>query len=220
MSSSAAGPGDVPGLNIHTDPGAARATDVRQLTGNISVGVRLLASATAFVFMSFLFAFLYLRAVNSAGLWRPRSVNPVQGWGIAVLVLVLAASVLWDLARRQVVSGTETRWRRGALLVLGLGVLVIVAQGLEWATISFRTDDGGWAAVFWGWTAVFLLFWLGALYWMETLVAQSLRRPPAAAREGSAGSELLRPSADACVVFLYTLAVIQVITYILLYLVK
>jgi heme/copper-type cytochrome/quinol oxidase subunit 3 len=220
MSSSASGPGDVPGLSVHADPGAARAADVRQLSGNINVGARLLSSATAFVFISFLFAFLYLRAVNSAGLWRPKGINPVQSWGIAVLVLVLLSSVLWDVTRRQVVSGAEPRWRSGSLTALGLGLLVVVAQALEWATISFRTDDGGWAAVFWGWTAVFLLFWLGALYWMETLVAQSLRRPPAAAREGTAGSELLRPSADGCVVYLYTLALIAVIAYVLLYLIK
>jgi hypothetical protein len=65
-----------------------------------------------------------------------------------------------------------------------------------------------------------LLGWLGALYWIETLVAQSIRRPPASPREGTAGSELLRPSADAALVFLYTLAIIELISYILLYLVK
>jgi heme/copper-type cytochrome/quinol oxidase subunit 3 len=220
MSSSAADPGDVPGLNVQADPGAARAADVRQLTGNINVGARLLASATAFVFMSFLFAFLYLRAVNSAGLWRPKHVEPVQSWGIAVLVLVILSVGGWELARRNVVAGAEPRWRAGSLAALALGILVVVAQGFEWGTISFRTDDGGWAAVFWGWTTVFLLFWIGALYWMETLVAQSLRRPPAAPREGTAGSELLRPSADSCIVFLYTLVIIEVVAYVLLYLVK
>jgi heme/copper-type cytochrome/quinol oxidase subunit 3 len=135
-------------------------------------------------------------------------------------VLVTLSAVVWDVARREVAAGTESRWRTGSIAALGFGVLVVVAQALEWATISFKTYQGGWAAVFWGWTAVFLLFWLGALYWMETLVAQSLRNPPAAAREGTAGSELLRPSADSCVVFLYTLAVIEAIAYVLLYLVK
>ena len=33
-------------------------------------------------------------------------------------------------------------------------LLVVVAQGLEYATITFRTDQGGWASVFWGWTVV------------------------------------------------------------------
>ncbi|MGO9958254.1 MAG: cytochrome c oxidase subunit 3 [Solirubrobacteraceae bacterium] len=221
MSSSAAGPGDLSaGLNIHADPGAARADDVRQLTGNLSVGVRLIASGTAFTFMSFLFAFLYLRAVNSNGLWRPAHVAPVQSWGIAVLVLTFLCAFAFDVARRQLVVGTEPRWRSAGLAALGLGILVVVAQGLEYATISFKTADGGWASVFWGWTLVQLLFWLGALYWVETLVAQSLRQPPASAELGTAGSELLAPSANACQVFLYTMAGIELISYILLYLVK
>jgi heme/copper-type cytochrome/quinol oxidase subunit 3 len=221
VSSTSGNPGEIgAGLSIHSDPGGARADDVRQLIRNLSVGARLVASATAFVFMAFLFAFFYLRAVNSNGLWRPKHVVPVQGYGIAVLVLILASAVAFDLARRSVVSGTEARWRQGGFLAVALGVLVVVAQGLEYATITFRTADGGWASVFWGWTLVQLLFWLGALYWMETIVAQSVRRPPAAPREGTAGSELLRPSADACIVYLYTLAIIAVIAYILLYLVK
>jgi heme/copper-type cytochrome/quinol oxidase subunit 3 len=220
MSSSAVDPGDVPGLSIHADPGAARADDVRQVASNIAIGSRLLCSAAAFLFMAFLFAFLYLRTVNSNGLWRPKHVQPVQGYGIAVLVLTILCAAVWDVARRQLVAGTESRWRSGSLTALALSVLVVVAQGVEYATITFKTDQGGWASVFWGWTVVQLLGWLGALYWIETLVAQSIRRPPASPREGTAGSELLRPSADAALVFLYTLAIIELISYILLYLVK
>lgn len=221
MSTSPGTPGEVgAGLNVVTDPAGARADDIRQVASNINIGARLMASGTAFVFMSFLFAFLYLRAVNANGLWRPKHVVPVQSWGIAVLVLVIGSAVIFDIARRGIVGGAEGRWRSLSLLALILGVLVIVAQGLEYATITFKTADGGWAAVFWGWTLVQLVFWLGALYWMETLVAQSRRRPAAAARLGTAGSELLRPSADGAVVFLYTLAIVELIAYVLLYLVK
>jgi heme/copper-type cytochrome/quinol oxidase subunit 3 len=221
MSSSGPEPQELTaGLSVHADPGAARADDVRQLTGNLTIGSRLVASGTAFVFMSFLFAFFYLRAVNSNGLWRPKDVTPVQSWGIAVLVLTLLSTLIFDLARREVVGGIEPRWRSGSMAALALAVLVVVAQGLEYATITFRTDQGGWAAVFWGWTLVQLLFWLGAVYWIETMVAQTLRRPAASAREGTGGTELLRPSADSCMVYLYTMSTIAIIAYILLYLVK
>jgi heme/copper-type cytochrome/quinol oxidase subunit 3 len=214
-------PGEIgAGLNVVTDPYGARADDVRQLTGNITIGARLVSSATAFVFMSFLFAFLYLKTVNSNGLWRPKGVTPVQTWGIAVLVLTLVSAGLFDLARRDMGGGTEARWRQLSLGAVVAGVLVIVAQGLEYATISFKTASGGWASVFWGWTLVQLLFWLGALYWMETLVAQSLRRPAAAPRVGTLGSEMLSPSSDGCLVYLYTMVIVEVIAYILIYLVK
>jgi heme/copper-type cytochrome/quinol oxidase subunit 3 len=208
------------GLSVVADPGAARADDVRQLTGNLTIGSRLFASGAAFLFVSFLFAFFYLRAVNSNGLWRPKGVTPVQSWGIAVLVLTILSTAAFDLARRHVVGGIEPRWRSGSIAALALAVLVVVAQGVEYATITFRTDQGGWAAVFWGWTLAQLLFWLGAIYWIETMVAQTLRRPPASAREGTGGTELLRPSADACMVYLYTMSAVAIIAYILLYLVK
>jgi heme/copper-type cytochrome/quinol oxidase subunit 3 len=208
------------GLSVYADPGAARADDVRQLSGNLMIGSRLVASGTAFVFMSFLFAFFYLRAVNSNGLWRPKGVGPVQAWGVAVLVLTILTAVAFDVARREIVGGNEPRWRSGGIAALACGVLVVVAQGIEYATITFKTDQGGWAAVFWGWTLVQLLFWLGGIYWIETMVAQTLRRPAALAREGTGGTELLRPSADSCIVYLYTMAAVAVVAYVLLYLVK
>ena len=220
MSSSVPDPELTAGLSIHADPAAARADDVRQLTGNLTIGVRLMCSAVAFLFISFLFAFFYLRAVNSNGLWRPKGVEPVQSWGIAVIVLMILAAVVFDAARRALVGGSESGWRGGALAALALSVLVIVAQGLEWATISFRTYQGGWAAVFWGWTLVQLLFWLGAVYWIETLAAQTFRRPAASAREGTAGTEVLRPSADSAIVYLYSMAFMGIIAYVLVYLVK
>lgn len=220
MSASVPDPELTAGLNVRTDPGAARADDIRQLTGNLTIGVRLLCSATAFLFISFLFAFFYLRAVNSNGLWRPKGVDPVQSWGIAVMVLMVLSAVVFDVARRALVAGTESTWRSAGATALALSLLVILAQVLEYTTISFKTWQGGWAAVFWGWTTVQALFWLGAIYWIETLVAQSFRRPPASPREGTAGTDLLRPSADSAIVYLYSMAFMGIIAYILVYLVK
>jgi heme/copper-type cytochrome/quinol oxidase subunit 3 len=207
-------------VSLHADPGGARAQDVRTVSANIGVGARLLASATAFVFVSFVFAFFYLRSVNSNGDWRPAHVNPLQGYGIVILIGTLAASASFDVARRSLTDGLERGWRVAALVALGLGILVVAAQVVEYTAIDFKTASGGYASVFWGWTLLFLVFWLGAVYWMETLVAQSLRRPPASPREGTAGPELLRPSANSCVVYLYTLAAIALLAYILLYIVK
>jgi hypothetical protein len=47
------------------------------------------------------------------------------------------------------------------------------------------------------------------------------RRPPdASAREGTARTELLRPSSDSAIVYLYSKAFMGVIAYVLVYLVK
>src|ERR1035438_10066378 len=97
---------------------------------------------------SFVFAFFYLRAVNSNGLWRPSHVKPLPGYGIAVLVCIVGAAVLFDLARRSVVAGTERNWRAASLGALPLGVLAVVAQLVDYHEIHFHTAGGGYASVF------------------------------------------------------------------------
>ena len=56
-------------------------------------------SAVAFVFVAFVFAFFYLKALNSNGDWRIH-INPSQGYGIATLACVLGATALFEVGRR------------------------------------------------------------------------------------------------------------------------
>ena len=192
--------------------------DPRLVAANLVVGARLFASAMAFVFMSFVFAFFYLKAVNSNGMWRPPHVTPPQGYGIAILVCILAAAAAFELARRGLASGTGSTPMLA--LALGLSVAVVVLQLIEYlAGVHFGADGGGYASVFYGWTAMFLAFWLGAVYSVETLLATSMRSAREAQAAGEA-AEALRPSADATMVYLYSCAGIAVVTWVLLYLIK
>ena len=50
----------------------------------ISAGY-LMAGATAFFFVAFLFAFFYLRALNNGAMWKPSGVDASVGWGTAVV---------------------------------------------------------------------------------------------------------------------------------------
>ena len=43
---------------------------------NLSSAAHLLASATAFFFLAFVFAYFYLRSLNNGDLWRPKHVDP------------------------------------------------------------------------------------------------------------------------------------------------
>jgi hypothetical protein len=173
--------------------------DAAVLGANLRTGARVFASGVVFVFAAFLF--------------RPAHVNPPSGLGIAILVGVLGATASFELGRRSLATGAHGVWRSGSALALVLALAVVALQLIEYFSLRFTTASGGYAGVFYGWTLTFLLFWLGAVYRIETLLAQT-------ARAGAESAELLAPSADGCVIYLYTLAGIELVAYILLYLVK
>jgi heme/copper-type cytochrome/quinol oxidase subunit 3 len=196
-------------------PSGARGVpdDPKVLGANLRLGARVFASGVVFVFGAFVFAFFYLRAVNSNDLFRPAHVNPPSGLGIGILVAILGATAVFELARRSLATGAHSAWRVGSATALGLGLVAVALQLIEYFSLGFTTASGGYASVFYGWTLVFLIFWLGALYRIETMVAQT-------ARAGVESALLLRPSADGCIIYMYTLAGIELVAYILLYLVK
>lgn len=138
------------------------------------LGAILLAAATAFFFVSFLFAFLYLRALNSNGLWgagKPhRHVHASLGLGIAILVCVLAAVAALGAARLR-----PALWRPAAGAALTLGLAAVALQCWQWAHLGFGPGDGGYASVYLGWTGFFTIVLLGAVYWLETILATSVR---------------------------------------------
>ena len=97
----------------------------------------------------------------------------------------------------------------GRALALGVAVLQVV----EWATIGFGLTDGAFASVFVAWTAVYFLFVLGAMYWLETALATSFRH------RGSTDAGLqLGAAANAAAFFWAVVAGIGVATWIVLFL--
>jgi hypothetical protein len=203
----------VPARIPHEDPA--------EIARNVSAGIRLLASAIAFVFVAFVFAFFYLKAVNSNGLWRPAHTSPSQGYGIAVLACVLATTGFFEISRRGLRQPAGKTWLWSLWAALALSIAALVVEVLQILNASFSAyNGGGYASVFYGWLAMFLVVWLGAVYWVETLLATGVRRLPNPEIPGADPVELLWPSADACVVYLYLMTGVAVVAYILLYLVK
>jgi heme/copper-type cytochrome/quinol oxidase subunit 3 len=192
--------------------------DPRLLAANLTVGIRLFASAMAFVFMSFVFAFFYLGAVNSDHYWRPKHVSPPQGYGVAILVFILASAAVFELARRRLAGGNRSVSLIGVALFLSF--VVVVLQILEFVSTGFGDSGGGYASVFYGWTSLFLAFWLGAVYAVETLLATSLRGAREIERAGGDPLVVLGPSASATMAYLYACAGIEIVTWVLLYLIK
>ena len=170
--------------------------------------------------MAFVFAFLYLRALNTAHSFREPHVTPPVGWGVAILACVLVSGVVFAVGRTRLGDGTDGTWRLASTVSLLLAVAVAVLQFVEYYHLSFGATDGGLASVFFGFTATFGVFWLGAVYWIETIWAQSLRGERDGESDITNTSGLLRPNADGCVVYLFVLGVTEIIAFVLLYLVK
>lgn len=176
------------------------------------VGVRLWTASVAFFFLTFVFAFFYLRSLNSNNQWKPHGIDPPTGWGVAILVcLVASVAVYWFAVR----LGSEERWRMPAVVSLVLAIAAAVIQCVEWAVMSWGPTNGAYASVFIGWTGFYLLFLLGVIYWMETLVAESYR--------GGEGAEVRaavrRSNAEALNLFWLFLGLVGVGAFIVLYLV-
>ena len=183
---------------------------------NLWAGVRLWTGAMAFLFVTFVFAFLYLRELNNNHMWRDKHANPPLAFGSVILVCVIVGVAVYGLAVRSLPARGESGWRRLAILAVALLAAAFVVQCFEWARPGFGPKDGGWASVFYGWTVFYALALLGGIYWLWTQVAQSLRGPDPT-RDGGAGTNLA--DIEAVAYFLYFLAIVEIVLFLLLYLV-
>ena len=135
----------------------------------------LLAGATAFFFIAFVFAYFYLRSLNSAGMWKPSHVDASIGWGTAVVACYALSAVLVRLGLTDHRALRRRQWRLKGLIALLIGVIGLVLQVLDWTHEGFGPADGGFASVYFGWTAFLFLFVFCTLLWLEMTLATSVR---------------------------------------------
>ena len=203
---------------------------------NVRTGSHLWASATAFFFIDFLFAYFYLRSLNNGGLWRPSHVDPSLALGTASTSCVVAGAVAVWLGLQDQRAGRRAAWRLKGGVGLAFVAAAIGLQVAEWATQGFGPTDGGYASVYVGWTGMLFVFLIGALYWLETVLATAVRyrdvpeghHPPPGHASGDPHRgrhdiadplSLVRPQLTAVTFYLAFLAAIAVISWIILYLV-
>jgi heme/copper-type cytochrome/quinol oxidase subunit 3 len=201
---------------------------------NLVTGAHMWASATAFFFIDFLFAYFYLRSLNTGGMWRPKHVDPSLTLGTLSTASIVAAAVVVWLGLQDHRAGRRPQWRRKGAAGLALLVAAIAFQLAEWSTQGFGPTDGAYASVYVGWTAFLFLFLIGTIYWLETVLATSIRyrkiasgAPPPGHASGDPHRtrhdiadplSLVRPQLTAASFYTAFLAVIAVITWIVLYL--
>lgn len=186
----------------------------------LSVAARLLAGASTFFFLAFLFAYFYLRSLNQHHMWKPAHVKPDQALGAVFAALILLSALELILAGRRAKRG-ERSWTLPAWGGLAFGLAAVVVQCVEYTVQKFGLTDGAFASVFCAWTACYLLATLGTMYWVETHLASELRaRREPASSEGDIKDpdRLISPGLDAAVFFWSYLAGIGLLMYVVLYL--
>jgi heme/copper-type cytochrome/quinol oxidase subunit 3 len=135
----------------------------------------LLAGATAFFFIAFVFAYFYLRTLNNAGMWKPKGVDASIGWGTAVVACYALSAILVRLGLADHRALRRGQWRLKGIAALLVGVVGLVLQVIAWPHQGFGPADGGFASVYFGWTAFLFLFVFCTLLWLEMTLATSLR---------------------------------------------
>jgi heme/copper-type cytochrome/quinol oxidase subunit 3 len=141
-------------------------------------GSRLALGSLSFGFGAFVFAYFYLRSVNSHGMWHPAGFKGPQPWAGAVIMgLIVASAAVQFLAVQRIKTGHKRAWQGGAAVALGFGLAAMGVQVWELLNLPFYPGSAGFASVFVGAMPVFLVVVLGAMIWLEILVARAVKIP-------------------------------------------
>jgi heme/copper-type cytochrome/quinol oxidase subunit 3 len=161
--------------------------------------------ADVFFFAAFFFAFFYLRAMNNNYSWLPAgTTHPTRGFGALIVALAIVTSLLYYAAMRNVATARRWLW-----LALVAGILAIGVQIYEFRNLGFDPQQGGgYPSVFVGLKGSLMVQFAGALLWTLTHLVQA--RP--------AGDLVLRAATAASFAnFLFFLAAVNLIAYLVLY---
>lgn len=174
---------------------------------------RMLAGAITFFFISFVFAYFYLRSLDLNKNWRiGPHVHPSIGLGIGITVSLVVSALLLRLSARRPLESFPL-----ALGSLLLAMLAVALQCVEYTTLGFGPASGGYASVFIGWTSTYAAFALVTIFLIEIQVASIWR----ARREGwgPLGAEVGAAAVESCSFFWAYYVFIGVVAFVILYLV-
>jgi len=133
-------------------------------------GVRLAVGALTFLFGAFVFAFFYLKSLNSHHLWYTSATHPQSSFGITVMVLFVVSAAVQTLVLQRIKAGNKSIWLAGAVVALVLGLVAISIQIWQLAALPFWPGASGFASVFVGFWPVFVSVAFCVLVWLEILI--------------------------------------------------
>ena len=141
-------------------------------------GSRLAIGALTFLYGAFVFAFFYLRSLNSHGLWYPAGFTGPRTWsGTLVMALILASALVQVIVVQRLKAGHRTAWIAGAVLALLLGLGATGVQLWQLMGEPFFPGSAGFASVFTGTTPVLVVSFFCMMVWLEMLVVAAAKIP-------------------------------------------
>jgi len=137
-------------------------------------GSRLAIGGLTFLFGAFAFAFFYLRSLNSEGRWEGSGfVHPSLWMGTTIMLLAVLSAGVQYYALQRIKAGHKQTWQIGGLIALALGLAAVAMQVYQLLDLPFPPGSSGYSSVFVGFYPVFLVVQLGAMIWLEMLLARS-----------------------------------------------
>lgn len=150
-------------------------------------GSRLFAALSAMLFGAAVFAYFYLHSLDNNTLWRAPGQRPSDFISVSVLVMTLAGAGAFWFYTRGISSGRKVRpsdWKVATILATALFLAAGAVQLWGMTRTGFAAGSSGFASVYTASMPVFAVYCLGTAYWLETLVARSLRVPWLLAPQG------------------------------------
>ena len=139
----------------------------------LTVGARMVSAAVVVFFAAFGFAYVYLKALDTNGMWNQGDEAPVV-LASAILAAVVLSAAAYEVGLHRLRDDNTFRWQGPASASLLLGLVAIALHVWQLGSLPFSASDGGYASVFIGWTVAHIVVELGAMYWLWTLVRGAL----------------------------------------------
>ena len=191
-------------------------------------GSRLMVGVVASGLGAFVFAFFYLRSLNSHGLWYPSgklATKPSLAEGTVIMGLIAVSALLQWAALARIKAGQKGTWQSMAMAAMVLGFAAVIVQAVQLGTLPFQPGASGFASVFVGTSPVFAILVGATMIWLEMLVMRARKIPEISFVEQpptfdqAAEVQRFQANLSAFTLFWNFLAIAAVVLWVLFYLV-
>jgi hypothetical protein len=149
------------------------------IRGAYWTGSRLFVALSAMLFGSAVFTYFYLHSLDSDALWRAPGQRESDFVSVSVLAMVLVGAALfwfytwsWQSGRSRTNSAD---WRVACGIATVLFLAAAITQLASMTNTGWAPGSSGFASVYVATMPLFAIYCLAAAYWLETLLARSLR---------------------------------------------